>query len=567
MNAGVRWPGSVATLLRALPASRAPLPLLMHKTSTLVAVTAILGSLAAQQNKVSGLDGRLTTISSLTSYGRRGPAHPGGEAGMAMLNTMCNPGTVEIPWYAAMQPDHPKFGFLIARVSDGRIVQISDWSYCKHAFVSTNSTSTCGGTCNRGTSGGSRMGLNCSDTYSQGNNSDRYYLGPPAELDPWLGTWNPVGSYFDRGDPDVGAPANADGNRSLTRTQANAFDAVKNRITVKETDMLVPGATYFYGIHLMHQGEAAQNRWDNLASRRFTPTWNGSQWSYATTGSMLHGTILQNWPGATVHQGGNGNEDGSFFVACVVTGPSQGVWHYEYAVHNFDNSRGGQSLRIPLCGSTTFSNAGFRDIDGNTLNDWTWSRVGNELVCQGPSTNPQNWNQIFNFWFDCSSPPVSGDVVIDQSRLGQGAPTVTVRSQIPAGVVRNVHLGDGCGTPRPTIAAIGDATIPNASFALQMTTTPLAGMFVFTSLGTANVPLGNGCAQYLDPTSMSTHGFVQAGITGLAVIPLAVPNNPALEGFELSWQAVQIETGGPVSGIFTLSNGLKVRVGNNLTCQ
>ena len=37
----------------------------------------------------------------------------GGEVGMSMRNTMCNPGSVNIPWNAAMQPTHPFFGFLI----------------------------------------------------------------------------------------------------------------------------------------------------------------------------------------------------------------------------------------------------------------------------------------------------------------------------------------------------------------------------------------------------------------------------------------------------------------------
>ena len=82
---------------------------------------AMAASLTAQSNVVPGLNGRLTVVDSLTYYGRRGAAHPNGEIGMAMLNEMCNPGTVVIPWQAAMQPNHPKFGFLIARVVGDRI--------------------------------------------------------------------------------------------------------------------------------------------------------------------------------------------------------------------------------------------------------------------------------------------------------------------------------------------------------------------------------------------------------------------------------------------------------------
>ncbi|MFT4515563.1 MAG: hypothetical protein ACI91B_004280, partial [Planctomycetota bacterium] len=84
----------------------------------LLSLAVLAPSLAAQSNTVAGLDGRLTVINNLTYYGRRGPAYPNGEVGMAMLNSMCNPGSVNIPWFAAMQPEHPMFGFIIARVAN-----------------------------------------------------------------------------------------------------------------------------------------------------------------------------------------------------------------------------------------------------------------------------------------------------------------------------------------------------------------------------------------------------------------------------------------------------------------
>ncbi len=536
----------------------------------------LLGALCApavfcQSNITPGLNGRLSLVDALTYWGRRGPAHPNGEIGMAMLNEMCNPGSVEIPWYAAMAPDHPKFGFLIVRESGGRMVQISDWSFCKHAFTSTNYSGPCG-TCNGSSAGGSRMGLNCADTYGAGNNGDPYWLGPPDEIDPWLGTWNPVGSYFDRGDPAATGAAASDGNRSLSRGQTNAFDNVKNRVTVKEQELLVPGR-FFYGIHLIHQGEASANRGDNLASRGFTPSYGGGQWTLNNNQiGQSHGTILQQWQNATIGQGGNGSatgtDDGSFFVAVVTTQPGGGsLWHYEYAVHNFDNSRGGQSLRIPLCGSSVVSNAGFRDIDGNTLNDWTWSRIGNELVFQGPATNPQNWNQIFNFWFDCTTAPAPGHVTIDQARLGQGAPSVTVPARVPGGVARVEILGPGCGQIPPLLSTLGgDTVIPNPTFKLMVAGTPLSGTFVFASPGTASIPLGSGCTQYLDNQGLVTHGFYMTGVTGLALVPLPIPNNPALEGLALHWQAAQLVNGGPIGGVLHVGNGLKLRVGNALTC-
>jgi len=114
------------------------------KRNALLSLMVLACSLAAQSNVVPGLDGRLTDIDDLDYYGRKGAAHPNGQAGMAMLNTMCNPGSVVIPWQAPMQPNHPMFGFIVVRVSGDRIHQISDWSYCKHAFTSVNVNGSCG---------------------------------------------------------------------------------------------------------------------------------------------------------------------------------------------------------------------------------------------------------------------------------------------------------------------------------------------------------------------------------------------------------------------------------------
>ena len=178
---------------------------------------------------------------------------------------------------------------------------------------------------------------------------------------------NHIGSYFDQGDPNVGAPGNIDGQQSPINV---GTDSVKNRVTVKESDLMVAGATYYYGIQLIHEGEAVANRGDNIKARGFVPTPNGGNWTVAnSTVGEAFGSILQHWSGSSVHSAGNGNDDGRFFVASKVTPLGGGMYHYEYAIHNVDNSRGGASFRVPLAPGATVQNAGFRDIDANPLNE------------------------------------------------------------------------------------------------------------------------------------------------------------------------------------------------------
>ena len=407
----------------------------------LLSATALACGLAAQSNVTPGLDGRLEVLDDITYWGRRGAAHPNGEVGLSMLNVLCNPGSVNIPWFAQMQQNHPKFGFLITRLANDRMEQISDWSYCKHAFFAASSSGSCG-SCN-GVSG-SQLGIGCSDTYSSGHNASRTYLGPPHEIDPWLGTWNHIGSYFDQGDPNVGSPGNTDGVQS----GISAGDDVKNRVTVKEANLLTAGAQYFYGIQLIHQGEAVANRGDNIKSRGFVPAWTGSTWTVTNSAvGEAFGSILQHWTGATVESGGNGNDDGRFFVASKATSLGGGMYHYEYAVHNVDNSRAGATLRVPIDAGVTASNFTFRDIDTNALNNWTAARVGNEIVFTAPGNNPLEWNTIYNFGFDADVAPGQSFVVLDEARIGPGANSVTVAAKAPSGAIfaQASNYGAGCG--------------------------------------------------------------------------------------------------------------------------
>jgi hypothetical protein len=528
-----------------------------------LAALAIVGDLAAQANsRGNGYDAALSNISSARAWGRRGSAYPNGEVGVSFQNQLCNPGQIPIEWRAPMLPDHPKFSFLVVKASSDRIVQISDWSHCKHAFLSLNSTASNCGTCIQPPAGGAQLGLGCSDIYSNGNNADRTYLGPPQEIDPWLGTWNPVGSYFDVGDPQTGLGA-TDGVRSLN---TSGFDSVKNRVTIQEKELVgIAQGNLFFQIQVVCEGEPAGNRGNNTMSRPFhlTRSATSGSWTASTQGSATYGSVLSRWTGASSAMGGNGNDDGRFEVAVKVTGPTNGRWHYEYAVLNVDNSRGGASFRLPVCPTGTVENLGFRDIDGNQLNDWTVAVGNGEIAWTATANNPQNWNQLFNFWFDSDVAPVVGAATIDQARIGAGALSLTVPTQVP-GLQPAVVLGAGCATPTLTLAANGVPSAGNAAFAIDVSGAPNAGLFAFYSFGSANQVLAPGCTQFLDGATLGTHGFLMTDGSGRASIPLGVPAGFAPT--DLFWQAAQLQTNGPVLGLFGVSNGLRIRLAGS-GCQ
>jgi hypothetical protein len=533
----------------------------------LVAIMAIDAS--AQSNTVPGRDIMLENTSSIQRFRRTG-TYPNGVQAIGTRTVCCNPGTSAIPFQAAMNPNHGFIHYILARESSGRLVQISNYAWVKHTFGSNNDPSTCGTCVNQSTSSFVEPG--CNDTYVSSQAVDHFNLGPPSEVDPWLGTWVPQCSYFDRGNPEVPPAQQCDSVRSLTQTQAQALNtAIGLAMRLHDDDLVVPGATFYYQSGYLIPGEAESLRGNNIGSRRFTATWSASsgQWTLADGPDYLLGTILQRWSGASIDSSSNGTDDGRYYVAIKVTGPTDGLYHYEYAVHNRDNNRGMGAFRIPVCAAAQVLNFGFHDVDRDALTDWTAARVGSEIVFQtqavGP--NPLRWNSIYNFWFDSDAAPQAGTVLLDQYDIGPGALTVGVASTTPSGVF-NQNLGAGCGYPSaPLLYATGTparASLGNATFGLRSSGNP-SGVACAFVLGTApgTTVIAPGCTAYTaNPGALLGPLMTFADGAGVAAMPLAVPADPILEGSQLDFQMVAFAPGGALFGGFNLSNGLRIRVGN-----
>jgi hypothetical protein len=515
---------------------------------------------AAQTGSVPGTDIRIYDVGTPTVYGRRGLAYPNGEIAMAIGHSMCNSGTTNLPWLGwvsggssgVMLDTYPKIAFLIARESDGRMVQISNKANLKHSRVAFNfSTGPCA-PCLTGPGQTFRVG--CADIYSTGFNGNQFNLGPTDEINVWEGSWNPQGSYFDRGDPAVSGAAATDSIQSLT---TGSFDAFKNRMLVREAELLIPGAQFYGQAQIVAKGEPGTNRANNPGTRGLTIVYGGGAWgSNITADPFVQGSVLNRWTGATVTQGRNGLDDGHFVVGVKVTGPVNGLWHYEYAVHNQDNHRGGAAFRLPVCATARVLNVGFRDLDTDPLNDWTSARTGGELAFAATANNPLDWNTIYNVWFDSDAAPVPGNLVIDEARIGPGALSVTVASTVP-GLLGTEYLGAGCGAPAPTLAANGVPTSPNPTYALQAQLAPNGFVLFAFAAAPASLPLGSGCTLWLDQGQLLTTVVTQAGAGGLATWPLPIP--PSLSPLDLATQAFELVAGGPVVGLLAPSNGLRIR--------
>lgn len=515
---------------------------------------------AAQANVIPGLDLRLSGMRTLEVLARTG-TFPDGLNALAIETTVCNEGTVEIEWRQPMNLHHPKIGFLLAAVRDGRIVQVSNRSYVKHGFFAL--TGRACSPCQVPLEFGEYLGIGCSDTYATDNNGDNFFLGPPEEIDPWLGTWERTCSLFDRGFPPVGLPEECNGLRSFTRLGAAALGPLHSRVQIRDAD-LATGELFYQG-HYVVEGMLEAERDDSLGSRPFTASWDGSRWELAPSGALLDGTVLQRWPGATLTSATNGEDDGRVFVAVKVTGPVEGFWRYEYALHNRDNWGGIGSLSIPLCPSARVRALGTRDIDQDPSNDWSAGVRGDALVfaCRG---EPLAWNTIHNFWFESDAAPGDVPLVLAQFKVRSGSPTFAVASVGPT-LLPALHLGPGCALDAvPSLYPYGSpaqGVLGNASFGLASAgNAPLTPHVLLFGLQPGTQSLG-GCTLWISGGGVAVVSTVLSDAAGVASHPLPVPASLALEGKAFRLQGLGRDpAGGPLLARFELSDALMIRLGD-----
>lgn len=533
----------------------------------LTALLAFAPTAAAQSNVIPGTDVSLGLLGEISAVGREG-AFPNGLNGAAMSTTSCNVGSVDVPWFAPMDEDHPFIAFMVTREDDsGRIYQISDRSHVKHGFFAL-ADNQCNLGCNPPSQFGDFLGVGCSDTYGISTNADKFWLGPPEEIDPWLGEWDAFCSFFDLGL----TPGSCNGLRTFSQGQASSLGPVGTRINLTDQDLLDSGtnAEFAYQAYYVIRGEQESNRGNNMGWRDMSANWTGNSWDIDGTSSLVEGSILDSWNGATVTSATNGSNDGRVHAGVVVTTNRDGGWHYEYALHNRDNSRGIAEFRIPFCAAAMPTDFGFRDVDDDAGNDWTATVVGNELVFSAPVGNALEWNTIFNVWFDCPAAPESGAAVLVQDQAGPGSSQFSILTTVPTRAILN-DLGPGCalsGTP-PRINIAGTNQLPslgNLGFKLQVRDqVPGAFGYMFYSSTSTVTPIPPSCTAYLGGifgVNIFTLGTGFANGGGTTTYDLPIPNNPVFEGAELTLQSVTVNIGGPFAGIADLSNGARLRVGS-----
>lgn len=364
------------------------------------------------------LDVSIVELYGLTSYGHQG-SYPNGMNGLSMATTSCNPGNANIPWYQAMDTRHPVIAMQMYRIYQGRFEQIGQ-SWLKHGFFALNNNQ-CGSCQSPGT--GSLLGVNCSDTYSAGNNASQTWLGGRDEVNPFTGIWDCQNSWFSNYQPDC-----------VRRNSGSGLTSIDHRLQVRDADLGTAGAQYFYEAYYISRDETI-DKYNNIASRSVASmNWTGSQWTFVTSSEPFR-------PGPAITRYGDMNaiatprDEGDAILAVKTTDLGNGNFRYDYALYVHDIDRQIREFSIPVLDSTSVTNVGFRDIDQDGGNDWRAVKANDKITWSTGTfgqagANPLKYGTVFNFWFECAKPPADSVGEIGLFKAGS-LPGLTVATKGP----------------------------------------------------------------------------------------------------------------------------------------
>jgi len=412
------------------------------------------------------------------------------QVGLAIGTDSCNNGLEPVDWFALPQTDHPLVPQNLYRMSGGadnteRFEQIGQ-SWMKHTFLALEDF-VCGTCDTSGCQTGSHLCPGCSDPYVSGLNGDQNSIGSRAWVNPFTGSF----------------PSTANDH------SGHNHDGVSHRILTNMTDLVPaqnPGATYYGEAAYItpheftwcqsHPGEC--NMFNNFSYKKFTVSGGPTNFTFNQAGNTVRmQPAIQAWAdtGATLSQvEPDPGNDGVFYVAYKITGPTDGVWHYEYALFNMNLDRSIQSFSVPLGPGINVSNVGFHappqhpgwPHDGTQgdagfsstpwdvtqdANSITWST---ESFATNQNANAIRWATMYTFRFDADQPPnffheagtvgffkTGSPISVDiQAPLGGGpSPTATPSPPFsPTPPVSPTPIPTPSATPSPSATPTATAT-------------------------------------------------------------------------------------------------------------
>lgn len=155
----------------------------------------------------------------------------------------------------------------------------------------------------------------------------------------------------------------------------------------------------------------------------------------------------------------------------------------------------------------------------------------------------------------------NGDGCDDLVVCNQGGGDLTVTLTVPPALAQT--YGTGCAGTGALVPAIGAQNLPTSGatdFAVLLSNARANSLAVLLfGLDTANTSLGGGCLLLVAPPVQTVLRFTSG--LGAAFLPLGIPVDPSLQGFDACFQWAVFDPNGAFAATLAISDALRVQIG------
>lgn len=374
--------------------------------------------------------------------------------------TSCNIGSQNLLWQSgnSNHPVIPQNMYRLKTVNGAARFEQIGQGWLKHGFTALTQNLCC--TCNG--SGGSVLGVGCSDPYSSSRNGTQCTtvggLGPRFQVNAHSGAF--TFPYMFRNNCSYIAHTNV-----TRRCQVHVDDL---------NSTLNPGALYYAEAQYVTPDDAAAlNQNNNTSYERITLSGTTNFTATSAGSTVQQKAAIQAWktadPSVTetiidTPENSGANPTGRLILAAQATELGHGLWVYEYALYNMNSDRSVKEFQVPLPDGFDVTDIGFHDVpyhsgDGfgsNTTTpvtydgtDWPGNYGGGNvdwtMVDASPvgNSNALRWGTLYNFRFTANTPPTTGDVTLGMFKAVAGQPDfITASTVVPTPTVPCACDGD-----------------------------------------------------------------------------------------------------------------------------
>ncbi len=360
--------------------------------------------------------------------------------GLAVATTSWNVGTADLMWFPNPDERHPYIVSNLYKLKDDRFEQIGQ-SWIKHGFFALD-LEQCGTACTYepGHAVGNWLGVGCTDPYTASLNASPSVLGPRYEVNPWTGSYRYPGSHLSAG---------------------HGHGPIDHRLQVAEADLLDGPAVAQYFVDGYYVVRDDIDHTNSVSWKPVTPSGVlGGTWSFGMSGAGTRpttGYVIDAWPGARqtviaqeIPPVEFVSPDGRCILASKPTDLGGGMWHYEYALYNFDMHRKVQSFSIPTSLTATIENVEFSAVrsHGEPFSNDPWTvTIEPGSITWSTVDNPLRWGTMYNFRFDIDADPIDATVTLGMFEAGS--------PEVLTGITDGPNTaGLGCPIPAPPVADV-----------------------------------------------------------------------------------------------------------------